>query len=137
VKRNLIQRVHVTPHSLPSNKFSASRAGCPPFVLAFPPKVHGSNPYSRALDLPGGVSKQPVARIPAEGHSSALNDVADLKEMREKWHKTYTPAILFSACNGRQTQAHMDRKKSLSRFWLLRMRLGLQDLRRAHGQFLR
>jgi hypothetical protein len=78
----------VPPHSLPLN-----RVRHPELIVCrlclLSAKGTRSNPYSRALDLPGGVSKQPVARIPAEGHSSAWNGVAalaDLKEMRERWH---------------------------------------------------
>jgi hypothetical protein len=47
-----------------------------PFVLAFLPKVHGGTHTLWALDLLGGVSKQPVAGIHAEGHLTALNDAA-------------------------------------------------------------
>ena len=54
----------------------------------------------------------------------------------KKWYKTSAPEILSSGCNVGVTQAHMDRKKPFSGFRLLRMRLGLQALRRTHGQFL-
>jgi hypothetical protein len=47
-----------------------------PFVRACPQKVRGGTHTLWALDLLGGVSKQQVAPIPAEGHLSALNDAA-------------------------------------------------------------
>jgi hypothetical protein len=57
-------------------------------------------------------------------------------EEDKKWYKTSAPKILSSGCNVGDTQAHMDRKKPFSGFRLLSMRLGLQALRLAHGQFL-
>lgn len=44
-----------------------------------------------------------------------LNDAAYFKEKwTRKWHKISGPEILSSACNGGDTQAHLDRRKPFS-----------------------